>query len=99
MKRIHEYKRQFMNVLGIIWRYDQIKKMSPEQKAQVRRAPPLGHPCPCARLQAAKTGQQRSRHTPAMRARMYTFVDSWNLGAATYSVQRERHASSALPSC
>ena len=37
VKRIHEYKRQFLNVLGIIWRYDQIKKMSPEQKAQVSR--------------------------------------------------------------
>ena len=36
VKRIHEYKRQFLNVLGIIARYDQIKKMSPEQKAQVR---------------------------------------------------------------
>ena len=42
MKRIHEYKRQFLNVLGIIWRYDQIKKMSPEQKAQVQilQSPP-----------------------------------------------------------
>ncbi|GAB4815011.1 hypothetical protein N2152v2_002057 [Parachlorella kessleri] len=32
VKRIHEYKRQLMNVLGIVWRYDQIRKMSPEQK-------------------------------------------------------------------
>ncbi len=35
MKRIHEYKRQLLNVLGIIWRYDQIKKMTPDQRAQV----------------------------------------------------------------
>ena len=35
VKRIHEYKRQLLNVLGIIWRYDQIKRMTPEQKAQV----------------------------------------------------------------
>ena len=39
MKRIHEYKRQLLNVLGIIWRYDQIKKMTPEQKAQVSSDP------------------------------------------------------------
>ena len=47
VKRIHEYKRQFLNVLGIIWRYDQIKKMSPEQRAQVRatwRAAPCLRP-------------------------------------------------------
>ncbi len=24
VKRIHEYKRQLLNVLGIIWRYDQV---------------------------------------------------------------------------
>ncbi|CAL8466863.1 g6399 [Coccomyxa elongata] len=35
VKRIHEYKRQLLNVLGIIWRYDQIKKMTPDQRAQV----------------------------------------------------------------
>ena len=39
MKRIHEYKRQLLNVLGIIWRYDQIKKMTPEQRAQVSSDP------------------------------------------------------------
>lgn len=27
-KRIHEYKRQFMNILGIIYRYLQLKKVS-----------------------------------------------------------------------
>jgi hypothetical protein len=35
VKRIHEYKRQLLNVLGIIWKYDQIKKMTPDQRAQV----------------------------------------------------------------
>ena len=35
MKRIHEYKRQLLNVLGIIYHYDQLKKMSPDQRAQV----------------------------------------------------------------
>ena len=35
MKRIHEYKRQLLNVLGIIWRYDQLKRMTPEQREQV----------------------------------------------------------------
>lgn len=34
IKRIHEYKRQLMNVLSIIWRYKQLKKMTPEQRKQ-----------------------------------------------------------------
>lgn len=32
IKRIHEYKRQLMNVLSIIWRYKQLKKMTPEER-------------------------------------------------------------------
>ena len=32
VKRIHEYKRQLLNVLSIIHRYDQLKTMSPEQR-------------------------------------------------------------------
>ncbi|GLC52978.1 Transcription factor [Pleodorina starrii] len=32
IKRIHEYKRQYLNVLSIIWRYKQLKKMSPEER-------------------------------------------------------------------
>jgi glycogen phosphorylase len=32
VKRIHEYKRQQLNVFGIIHRYLQIKKMTPEEK-------------------------------------------------------------------
>lgn len=35
VKRIHEYKRQLLNMFGIIWRYDQIKKMTPDQKKEV----------------------------------------------------------------
>lgn len=38
VKRIHEYKRQLLNVLGIIWRYDSIKKMTPEQRKQVQHS-------------------------------------------------------------
>ncbi len=34
IKRIHEYKRQYLNVLSIIWRYKQLKKMSPEERKQ-----------------------------------------------------------------
>ncbi|KXZ54777.1 hypothetical protein GPECTOR_4g847 [Gonium pectorale] len=32
IKRIHEYKRQYLNVLSIIWRYKQLKSMSPEER-------------------------------------------------------------------
>ncbi|KAL4434815.1 hypothetical protein ABPG77_005342 [Micractinium sp. CCAP 211/92] len=32
VKRIHEYKRQLLNVLGIIHRYDRIKRMSPAER-------------------------------------------------------------------
>jgi len=32
VKRIHEYKRQLLNVLGIIHRYDLIKSMTPEER-------------------------------------------------------------------
>lgn len=34
VKRIHEYKRQLMNILSVIHRYKQLKSMTPEQKAQ-----------------------------------------------------------------
>ena len=35
VKRIHEYKRQFMNILSVILRYDRIKSMSPEERKNV----------------------------------------------------------------
>jgi len=35
IKRIHEYKRQLLNILYIIHRYQMIKKMAPEQRAKV----------------------------------------------------------------
>ena len=35
VKRIHEYKRQLLNILGIIYRYDCIKNMSPEERQKV----------------------------------------------------------------
>jgi len=34
VKRIHEYKRQFMNILGVIHRYNMLKKMSATERAQ-----------------------------------------------------------------
>ena len=30
-----QYKRQLLNVMGIIYRYDQIKRMSPEERKKV----------------------------------------------------------------
>lgn len=35
VKRIHEYKRQFMNILYVIYRYLAIKEMTPEQRKSV----------------------------------------------------------------
>ncbi len=35
VKRIHEYKRQLLNVMSIIHRYSEIKAMSPEERKQV----------------------------------------------------------------
>jgi len=35
VKRIHEYKRQLMNILGVVSRYLTIKKMSPEERKNV----------------------------------------------------------------
>ncbi|XWS71612.1 hypothetical protein CRYUN_Cryun03dG0152800 [Craigia yunnanensis] len=32
VKRIHEYKRQLLNILGAIYRYKKLKEMSPEQQ-------------------------------------------------------------------
>jgi starch phosphorylase len=34
VKRIHEYKRQLLNILGIVYRYKQMKAMSPEERAK-----------------------------------------------------------------
>lgn len=35
IKRIHEYKRQLLNILGVIVRYNKIKRMSPEERKNV----------------------------------------------------------------
>ena len=32
IKRIHEYKRQYLNILSIIYRYHEIKSASPEER-------------------------------------------------------------------
>ncbi|KAG6383807.1 hypothetical protein SASPL_156433 [Salvia splendens] len=32
IKRIHEYKRQLMNILGAVYRYKKLKEMSPEER-------------------------------------------------------------------
>jgi glycogen phosphorylase len=43
IKRIHEYKRQYLNMLSVIWRYKQLKKMTAqERKAVVPRVIVVG---------------------------------------------------------
>lgn len=43
VKRIHEYKRQQMNIFGVIYRYLRLKQMKPEElKKQVPRASIFG---------------------------------------------------------
>ncbi|KAK6921938.1 Glycosyl transferase, family 35 [Dillenia turbinata] len=32
VKRIHEYKRQLLNILGVVYRYKMMKEMSPEER-------------------------------------------------------------------
>lgn len=32
VKRIHEYKRQLLNIMGIVFRYKKMKEMSPEER-------------------------------------------------------------------
>ncbi|KAI3860604.1 hypothetical protein MKW98_017239 [Papaver atlanticum] len=34
VKRIHEYKRQLMNILGAVYRYKKLKEMNPEERAK-----------------------------------------------------------------
>jgi len=34
IKRMHEYKRQLLNLLGVVYRYRQFKAMSPQERAQ-----------------------------------------------------------------
>ena len=53
VKRIHEYKRQLLNVLGIIHRYDAIRKMTPEQRKQVQYGQPS-----CVRLRSLQALQR-----------------------------------------
>lgn len=31
VKRIHEYKRQLLNILGVVYRYKKMKEMTPEE--------------------------------------------------------------------
>ena len=32
VKRIHEYKRQLLNIMGIVYRYKKMKEMSPDER-------------------------------------------------------------------
>jgi glycogen phosphorylase len=55
VKRIHEYKRQFLNAISLIWRYKTIKEASPEQRAaMVPRVAILGGKAASAYYMAKK---------------------------------------------
>ena len=47
VKRIHEYKRQLLNLLSIVHRYQQIKSMSPQERKQVLFCLLLLYTLPC----------------------------------------------------
>ena len=34
IKRIHEYKRQYLNLLSVAWRYHQIKAATPQERTK-----------------------------------------------------------------
>ena len=34
IKRIHEYKRQYLNLLSVAWRYHQIKAATPQERSK-----------------------------------------------------------------
>ena len=46
VKRIHEYKRQLLNLLSIVHRYNKIKQMSPEERLKVSPCPARLSVCP-----------------------------------------------------
>jgi starch phosphorylase len=35
VKRIHEYKRQLLNILGVIYKYKKLKEATPEERKKV----------------------------------------------------------------
>lgn len=51
VKRIHEYKRQLLNLLSIVHRYHKIKQMSPEERLKV--SPCLARLCLCQSMHDA----------------------------------------------
>ena len=53
IKRIHEYKRQHLNLFSIIHRYLEIKDMSPQERKKVSSRVAHTHPCWCPRGDAA----------------------------------------------
>lgn len=55
IKRIHEYKRQLLNILGVIYRYKKLKEMSPEERQKcVPRTVMLGGKAFATYLQAKR---------------------------------------------
>ena len=55
VKRIHEYKRQLLNILGIVYRYKQMKAMTPAQRAAcVPRACMIGGKAYATYMQAKR---------------------------------------------
>ena len=80
IKRIHEYKRQHLNLFSIIHRYLEIKDMSPEERkkvsSRVGSLPPLLVPLRGCRPGITVAAGQRGAHAAVCRAGLHFCRDA-----------------------
>lgn len=73
IKRLHEYKRQTLNIFAVIWRYLQIKKATPEERKKMvhhttifagKAAPGESLGLPSATRLTIRLLHRQARHSP-----------------------------------